>query len=75
MNYIDNQIADLTKQIRYLSKVRLQFRKNKQRACPHQNVKRYAIIPRLRFDHLTSDKVVNSHVKTKCVCLDCGKRW
>jgi len=75
MNYIDENIENLTKEIRRLSKIKSGFKKEKQKYCPHINVKRYASIPRLHFVNANSYSPVDSPIKTKCLCLDCGKRW
>jgi len=76
MNYIDESIEHLTKEIRRLSKIKSRYKKEKQKYCPHINVKRYASMPRLNYSYrVDSNSPVDVSIKTKCVCLDCGKRW
>lgn len=67
-------LDDLTKQIRHLQRIRLQYKKKVQDHCLHYNVRQEYKMPKVSLKSvLASDAVDYKPLKVKVICKDCGK--
>ena len=76
MSYIDSieeSIKAVDARIKELQKVKRGFKKEKQRYCPHLNIVRHALMPRLSYTAAVDQYTAFDTVKVKTKCKDCGK--
>lgn len=76
MSYIDSineSIKHVEQEIKHLQKVKAQYKKDKQRYCPHHNLIRYTKMPRLSYTVAIDQYSPMDTIKVKTKCKDCGK--